>query len=487
MVPVDGRLAALDHDWHVAGVVPSVMFVSEIPKSPYDSFYNGKVFVTSKDRIFMPSSPNRHGAESLSTLREHYSQDNVTLDKKILLLYSDGGPDHRVTYGSVQVALICLFLSLDVNMLVAVRTCPGQSWVNLAERCMSLLNLCLQGVALMRDKAADEFEQKIVKQTTMQEMRSLAGKCVGLKEAFGASIKPVIDLLNQHFKRMKLKGEPMVAAVGAEDEEIDKFFSTIALIDETLEVNKLRKADLEGAEEFAKFFREHCKPTNYTFQVKKCLSSDCVLCSTIQPPRLADEQFQQLHFLPDPVLKDKESYKSFEELHGTSTTDADRPSLQSRKFRHPADDQHKWDGLFVSAKVRDVISCGECKKSRCIHSAKKLTKEEEIAIARIKEDQCYDCGSPLFPEGHPLADRAVVMQSLGCASEMEPSYYSANVKFPDCCYYCGQSDTLFDRDSDYMKALTEQYAVVRPLCKPCKLRGKSASVRGPKQKRQCLH
>ena len=137
---------------------------------------------------------------------EHYSQDNVTLDK-ILLLYSDGGPDHRVTYGSVQVALICLFLSLDVDMLVAVCTCPGQSWVNLAERCMSLLNLCLQGVALMRDKAADEFEHKIVKQTTMQEMRSLAGKCMGLKEAFGASIKPVIDLLNQRFKRMKLKGE----------------------------------------------------------------------------------------------------------------------------------------------------------------------------------------------------------------------------------------------------------------------------------------
>ena len=245
---------------------------------------------------------------------------------------------------------------------------------------------------------------------------------------------------------MKLKGEPMAAAVGAEDEEIDKFFSTIALIDKTLEVNKLRKADLEGAEKFAKFFREHCKLTNYTFQVKKCLSPDCVLCSTIQPPRLADEQFQQLHFLPDPVLKDKESYKSFEELYGTLTTDADRPSLQSRKFRHPADNQHKRDGLFVSAKVRDVIFCRECKKSRCIHSAKKLTKEEEIAIARIKEDQCYDCCSPLFPEGHPLADRAVVMQSLRCASEMEPSYYSANVKFPDCCYYCAQSDTLFDRD-----------------------------------------
>ena len=42
--------------------------------------------------------------------------------KPILFLYSDGGPDHRVTYISVQIALIALFRILDLDYLCAART-----------------------------------------------------------------------------------------------------------------------------------------------------------------------------------------------------------------------------------------------------------------------------------------------------------------------------------------------------------------------------
>ena len=37
--------------------------------------------------------------------------DKSTNNKEVLCLYTDGGPDHRVTYLSVQMAIICLFLS----------------------------------------------------------------------------------------------------------------------------------------------------------------------------------------------------------------------------------------------------------------------------------------------------------------------------------------------------------------------------------------
>lgn len=486
LVPVDGPLAALDHDWHTAGVVPSVAFIAEIPESASDSFYNGKIYVTTKDRVFMPSSPNRHGAETLRLLRDHYSSDGISLDKKILLIYSDGGPDHRVTYGSVQVAMICMFLQLDVDFLAAVRTCPGQSWINLAERCMSLLNLCLQGVALMREKTTEEFERKIASYNTMKELRSAADKNHDLKEAFSTAMEPVIDLLNQRFERMKLKGENMVAYKGMPEQALDEFFATVAVIDSTLESTKLRKADLESAKQFSEFVKGHCKSTHYTFQIKKCVSPDCRMCTIIQPPRLPREKLEQLHFLPDPVLKSKESYKSFEEVYGKATTEKDRPSLKSEKYSHPADEQHRRNGLFVSAKIRGVVVCGECQKSRCIFSNKKLSKAEEIAVAREKESGEYDCGSPLFNEDHPLSNNIVVMQSLRCASDMEPSYYSANVKFPDCCFYCGQAQALIDGESEYMKTLKEQYAVVRPLCSSCRQNGKSAAVRAPKQKRPRL-
>lgn len=41
---------ALDHDFHVAGIVPSVCFVVDVPENSKDSFYNGTVHVTVKKR-----------------------------------------------------------------------------------------------------------------------------------------------------------------------------------------------------------------------------------------------------------------------------------------------------------------------------------------------------------------------------------------------------------------------------------------------------
>ena len=77
----------------------------------------------------------------------------------ILFMYSDGDPDHRLTFGSVQVSIICLFLRLNLDMIVAVRCAPHQIWTNLAERCMLILNLALQNVALQRESMPEEFEK----------------------------------------------------------------------------------------------------------------------------------------------------------------------------------------------------------------------------------------------------------------------------------------------------------------------------------------
>ena len=57
------------------------------------------------------------------------------------MIISDGGPDHRLNFLSVQVAHICLFSALHLDFLVCIRTCPYQSWQNMAEKVMSTLNL----------------------------------------------------------------------------------------------------------------------------------------------------------------------------------------------------------------------------------------------------------------------------------------------------------------------------------------------------------
>ena len=81
----------------------------------------------------------------------------VELFKEILLLVIGGGGDHNVSHASVQVALICLFLFLNLDMLVAMPTCPTQSWTNVSERVMSILNFALHHCATERDTIESKF------------------------------------------------------------------------------------------------------------------------------------------------------------------------------------------------------------------------------------------------------------------------------------------------------------------------------------------
>ena len=164
------RLAALDHDFHIQGIVPSVAFFVNIPESIKDSFFQGKPFVTLKDKVTQPSHALCHSVELDSILHTHFSKDDGSI-KPLAIVISDGGRDHRLNFLSVKVALICPFKALDLNCLVCVRTCPNQSWQNMAERVMSTLNLALQNVSLCRKEMSLENEALIRNKTTMKEVR----------------------------------------------------------------------------------------------------------------------------------------------------------------------------------------------------------------------------------------------------------------------------------------------------------------------------
>lgn len=168
-------LSALDHDFHIFGVVPSVTFQIQNPSDVNDSFYGGVFNISLKDKVFQPTSPIRHEDDFLWLVRnvsedeeDKLSDDGVNLNRPILMIYSDGGPDHRTTYRSVQVVWVAVFLALDLDMLVAGRTAPHQSYANPAERVMSLINLGLQNVALNRDEASPDVESKVKSRSSMK-------------------------------------------------------------------------------------------------------------------------------------------------------------------------------------------------------------------------------------------------------------------------------------------------------------------------------
>ena len=103
-------------------------------------------------------------------------------------MYTDGGPDHNLTFLKTQLALISLFLSLDLDMLIAVRTALHQSWKNPCERVNCILNIKLQAIGLMRSSMSTEHEKALSTCDSMKEIRSLttpgsAVRLTGKREA----------------------------------------------------------------------------------------------------------------------------------------------------------------------------------------------------------------------------------------------------------------------------------------------------------------
>ena len=100
-----------DHDFTKVSITPSVAFDMDLP----DSLEGGQVYVGVNENCFEPSSPLRHMTELCEIL------EGEGKDKDILCLYTDGGLDHRLSYLSVQLALICLFLKSNKDMVVAAK------------------------------------------------------------------------------------------------------------------------------------------------------------------------------------------------------------------------------------------------------------------------------------------------------------------------------------------------------------------------------
>ena len=141
---------ALDHDFHIVGAVPSVCVIVVIPEDSEDSFHDGKVHVTVKDKVFQASIALRYTVETVKIVRENKFSDGVNSDYPIQLEYTNGGPDHNTTFWTVKISHVLKFIMLDLDLLVAARMAPAQSYANMAERSMSLLNLALQNCAFAR-------------------------------------------------------------------------------------------------------------------------------------------------------------------------------------------------------------------------------------------------------------------------------------------------------------------------------------------------
>lgn len=188
---------AADHDWSKANIIPSVTLLGNIPDEIEGSFYSGgpdgtgEIHVTLRDATFDPSNVFDHCAQLYTILLNQEkskldddsvvnSEEQTELERltslQVLLLQTDGGPDHNLSFLRTKMALVALFVVLDVDHLVALRGAPHGSYLNTVERCMSLLNLGLQNLALKRRQMAPWAEEAVANIQSMASVRKYATK-----------------------------------------------------------------------------------------------------------------------------------------------------------------------------------------------------------------------------------------------------------------------------------------------------------------------
>lgn len=131
-----------------------------------------------KNSAFESSSPIQHAMELTALVQNKLST--------MLILYSDGRPDHRLTYYmSMKLSLISFFVNLNLDYLCAG---PYHSFRNPPERVMSVLNLGLQSVGLARHRMEVDMESVISHCNSVSEIQRIAKDNSNLKEALVDSI-----------------------------------------------------------------------------------------------------------------------------------------------------------------------------------------------------------------------------------------------------------------------------------------------------------
>ena len=401
--------------------------------------YIGSVYVGLKDSVFQHSTPNRHSCELYKILQSR------SFSKPILFIYSDGGPDHRLTYWSVKLSLISLFLKLDLDYLCAARTAPFHSWRNPVERVMSILNLGLQCVGLARAKMPEELEKEVAKCSTIADIRSrLRGKELEVQD----SLSPVIILLNDIFTRLKLHNEFIQSFFSATSAEISDFWSAIMCIDATLSEDAVYRRDtMKDHPKILEFINHCCQAGHYSFDILKCGEVSCNICT---PIRLPLDVFKKLRHIPFPVPDgDGGHYLPFADVFSSSNdnTEKYRPSYKppgellskraKRKLSYYAHVQH--------AKNSDLmLQCAECDMWRLIFSKYKLKKEEREQLQILLQNFTYTCGSSLKELDLPTVYQYVDVRDHDCFEPIEVLYYSANND--PICIYCAKEQPYVEEN-----------------------------------------
>lgn len=259
LAPTTTTLVSLDHDMTKSSLTPSVILQCNIPDHADKSFVQGKVVTLVNDSVLQTSSPFRHGAAIAKILKDS--------EAPVLMKFTDGGTDQRNTLESVKCAAICLFIELNLDMIIIARCAPGHSWTNPAERIMSILNLGLQNCALERPRSDEATEVEFKRHRSMAELRALMDKKPELRAKWNEVIQPVQSTIRHRFERLRLKDEAFHTMDPISGAEIQEFKRHLVALFPDMDASKLQKVHTQKIRRYTEWLDKHARCRQYSFQV----------------------------------------------------------------------------------------------------------------------------------------------------------------------------------------------------------------------------
>ena len=171
------RMRAMNHDFHNTNATASISLQCNIPDVILGSFFVGDddngscmIFLALRCSTFDPFEVFDHCAQLIDVMKR------AKLNPTVLMLQTDGGIDHSLKRLATKLALIALYIELDLDHLVVLCCAPNGLARNKVERSMFILNLGLAHVALKRARMAAFAENIVSSCSSMQDIRDAAQK-----------------------------------------------------------------------------------------------------------------------------------------------------------------------------------------------------------------------------------------------------------------------------------------------------------------------
>ena len=358
------------------------------PEDPKDSFYiggetgTGKILVTLRDSVFQASDVFDHMAQLCESVKHEVDISGLYLDPVKLSIQADGGPDRNLCFLRTKLALLAAFKTLNLDILIATRCAPGQSYLNVAERAMLLLNIGLQHVSIQMGDMPEWLHELLDKCPSMAETRTHCSKLIsdvellleqrsrcssstsdqpssivsnwepGMRLAslstsdlrqrltvydeYKKAAQVPIGFLEERFARLKAGGRSVEIKKPVTNDKVDLLHNVLRTFDATYD-EKLRKStDLKKMPTIDRFFQcsSHVLESPYCLQIRRCGKNCEFGCGAFRTPAYllpdSDKTLQQIitEFMPLPMRDDSEKTQE-KYFQCTAAQDASYRSVQS--------------------------------------------------------------------------------------------------------------------------------------------------------------